>query len=272
MGRKFLTIEEVAQILNVNEALIYSLVKKNKIPSYHLGTNIRVNEDELKILTGQKKLKPLYPIKQASGVLKLSPATLYSLIKKRKIKAPKFGRVRRLASIYGYDLNQQFLKIEELSKILSVNPCTVRRLIIKGQVKSIKIGNQYRIPESIAVILTNQVILKPLLSINQAARILGKSRLTIINYIHHQKLKAIKIGRLFRLSEESIKEYQEKLIKTYSINEFAQIFRVSSSLVRKLIKKKEIKAEKMGREYRINPNVIESLSESSKSLRLIKKI
>ncbi len=158
-------------------------------------------------------------------------------------------------------LEEDFKKIEK----------PARKLILKNKIKSIRIGSQYRIPETIFLNLTKQAELKPLLGVQDAAKVLCRSRLTILNYLKSGELSAIKVGRIYRLSEEALKNYQERIKGTYTISDLAELLRVSPSLIRRLVKLKDIKTLKINGRLRIGQKEFGQFLTSSRLDGSIKK-
>ena len=48
MVTRFLTVSEVAAILNISKAFVYKQIRSGELPSMHLGSAVRVCETELK--------------------------------------------------------------------------------------------------------------------------------------------------------------------------------------------------------------------------------
>ena len=54
-AKKFLTLEEVAELLGVNYQLIYRLIRSGELPAIRLGRIYRVTEEDLDAYLAKKK-------------------------------------------------------------------------------------------------------------------------------------------------------------------------------------------------------------------------
>lgn len=259
MLKRRLTIKEAAEILNVSEDLVYGLVKKHRLQSFRARHQTIILREGLNYFTGTPITSSLYPIAVAGDLLKINKITLYRAVKRGEVKALNIGRLFRLQDINGYSLGQSFFSINEAAQYLRINPASVRELIKKKKLKYIKIGDLYRIPGEALKALTGQKALNPLIDIKEATKLLRISRLTLLKYIKEGKLKAFRIGRLYRISEEAISRYQQNKAQAMTVIEFAQALKVSPSLIRRLISRGEIKAEKFGRGFCIKESEINKL-------------
>lgn len=89
-------------------------------------------------------------------------------------------------------------------------------------------------------------------TIKEAAKILGVHRTFVSRLIHRGELKAIQIGRIFRILEEDLEQFagdfSQGLLK---IEEAAKILKIHPFYILRLIKKNDLKALKLGNSYRL---------------------
>jgi|AntDeeMinimDraft_5_1070356.scaffolds.fasta_scaffold07943_2 excisionase family DNA binding protein len=123
----------------------------------------------------------------------------------------------------GFKLN--LLSAKEASKILSVTEQTVRNLIYRGELKKVNVGRAVRVKEKdlMGYIEENTDIEatdrperehKPkerveYITTKEAARRLNKSLRTVQRYVNQGKLEGYKDGKEWKISKESIRQYQE---------------------------------------------------------------
>ncbi len=93
-------------------------------------------------------------------------------------------------------------------------------------------------------------MIRHLLKIKKAAKILKVNEMTIRAQIKKGRIKTIQKGRFLYLSQEAAFNYSLKQ-KFYTIERVASLFKVSHITVRKLLKTKRIKSLKVGALYRI---------------------
>lgn len=261
MPKRLFTIKDAAKILKTNEAFVYNLIKQKKLKALKIGRFFRISEENLKQFLKIKKIAPLCTLFEASKILKINKLTLYRLAKQRKIKIIRIGRFFRISgeAAFNYSLSQRFFTIKEIAKFFKVNPVSIRKLILDKKLLSIKLGPLFRIPKEEILKFTGQKQIKLLLDIKEAQKKLNLSRLTILKLIASKKLAAFKIGKLYRITEEVLAAYQKSQKEKYTIQKLALALKVSASLIRKMIKKHEIKAKKIGREYVIPEKEIKKL-------------
>ncbi len=261
MPKRLYTIKDASRILKVNEALVRHLIKEKKLKAIKIGRSFRISEKGLTLLLNVKKVTALYTLEEASKILKINKLTLYNLTKKKLIKTIKIGRFFRISGKAAFDcsLKQKFFTIEEVAKIFKVNHTSIRKLLAKKKLRAIKLGTLYRIPEKEILAFTDQKKIKPLLDIKELQEKLKLSRLTILKLIASKKLAAFKVGKLYRLTEEAITAYKKSQKETYTVQKLARELKVSASLIRKMIKRNEIRAKKVGREYLIESKEIKKL-------------
>lgn len=106
---------------------------------------------------------------------------------------------------------------KQAAKILELHPETVRKFLRQGKIKARKIGGWKITEEELQEFIKNppQLQLDPdpepsgYITTEEAADILGKGRRTIQDYCNQGKLEACKDGKGWKISKESVEEYQE---------------------------------------------------------------
>lgn len=261
MPKRLYTIKDASRILKVNEALLYKLIKTKKLEAIKIGQSFRIPKENLISFLKLKKLNPLYTISEASKILRVNKLTLYNLAKEKKVKIIRVGRFFRISgeAAFNYSLNQRFFTIEEAAKLFKINHISLRKFLAEKKIGIIKISALYRIPEQEILKFTSQEKIAPLLDIKEAQKKLNLSRLTILKLVYSKELAAFKIGRLCRITEAALFAYQKSQEEKYTVEKLSRILKVSASLIRKMIKKHEIKAKKIGREYIIPKEEIKKL-------------
>ena len=172
MGEKSLTTEEIAKRLKVSKLTVYDLIKKEKIPSYRVGRQVRVDEEDLLayiqkskhrgILESKTVMSPLtsetsvfsndalvisgqdisldifarYLLEQKPGrpVLRAHIGSLSSLM-------DLYREMDGIASLHLYDGDTGVYNIPYVKKILVGLPCIVFRFLIREVGFYVKKGN-----------------------------------------------------------------------------------------------------------------------------------
>ena len=216
--------------------------------------------------------------------LGVSRITIYNRVKSGAIPAKKIGRNYVILQIQttgelSKDISQkdkqsQHISIAQLAKKLGISRIAVYQRIKSGKIPAVKAGRNYIIsaqdspskpkPKS-KKLLTN---VKQFVSIPELAKQLGLSRVDVWQKVMSGKIKAEKIGRNYVVDSQSIYSDMKpsnikprKLVKEYiSIPELARQMNVSRITVFNKVKKGEIKAKKIGRNYVICKKDLEGRS------------
>ena len=96
--------------------------------------------------------------------------------------------------------------IEEIAEILKVHRTYVATLIKEGKLAALKIGRFYRIREDQLETLINGKLVA-LLSLDDVAETLKIHRTYVARLIKNNKLKAIRIGKFYRIREDDFQAF-----------------------------------------------------------------
>ena len=150
--------------------------------------------------------------------------------------------------------------IEETNQILKIHRTYVSRLIHDGKIRAIKVGRFYRILGTDLEKYIGSSIDKPLYKVEEAAKILKIHRLYVLRLIQQNKLKAIKIGKFYRISQDSLEKYigEEPLTKVLTVDEVGKMMQLNRVTIINLINNKKLKAFKIGKFYRLTETMLAS--------------
>ncbi len=211
--------------------------------------------------------------------LGVSRITIYNRVKSGEIPAKKVGRNYVIccsgpAGAPSEDLSDKsapHISIAELARRLGITRVAVYQRIRSGKIAATKAGRNYIIAsadcptESPSVQKPKLTHVKKYISIPALARQLGVSRVDIWQKVKAGKIKAEKIGRNFVVDTQTIDREAPAQIqdtahlseKYMSIPELAQEMGVSRITVFNKVKRGEIKAQKIGRNYVIHRKDLE---------------
>jgi prevent-host-death family protein len=99
---------------------------------------------------------------------------------------------------------------------------------------------------------------KKVLTLMEAAKVLGMSYKALSKRIKMGRIKVIRMGASVRISINAIKDYNASLEEAYTLIEAKNILGISASLLTKLIKEKKIKASKILNKYQIPKTEIDA--------------
>lgn len=111
---KLLTVEEIMKILNISKSTCYKLLKDPDFPSFKLGRNYRVREDELMRwideqakVSEQEKISETLPINEKSELVDYDHSTYISLIEAAKILHISERKMSKLYKVDGFPYIKQ---------------------------------------------------------------------------------------------------------------------------------------------------------------------
>lgn len=171
--------------------------------------------------------------------------------------------------------HENYISTAELAKFLGISVVAVFKRIKKGQIKATKIGRSYAIPYSyiqeefpkykIPAIDEGQYI-----SVMQAAKRLGISRVAVYKKVKKGILEAKRVGRHFVIATDAIEnvsqnpssEVSNSQKEYFSVPEYAEHIGVSRVAIFKRIQTGSIKALRVGGKYIIPRNAMDQNVES----------
>ena len=106
-------------------------------------------------------------------------------------------------------MRSRIYTIEEIAEILKVHRTYVASLIRDKKLAALKIGRFYRIREDKLETLINGKLVA-LLTLDDVAEILKVHRTYIVRLIKDKKLRAIKIGKFYRIREDDFEDFLRK--------------------------------------------------------------
>ena len=106
-------------------------------------------------------------------------------------------------------LKYRIYTIREIAEILKVHRTYVKLLIKQKKLAALKIGRFYRIREDQLEKLINGK-LTALLTIDDIAETLKVHRNYVVRLIKEKKIKAIRIGKFYRIREDDFEDFLKK--------------------------------------------------------------
>lgn len=101
-------------------------------------------------------------------------------------------------------------------------------------------------------------------TLEQIAKLLKVHRTYVSRLIVEGKLKSLKIGRSYRISEGGLFEFLGGEVKEiYTVEEIAKLLQLHRNSVVKLINNKKLESIKIGKLYRITDKQLERFLNSS---------
>jgi len=148
--------------------------------------------------------------------------------------------------------------IAEISKILQLHRTYISRLIHEGKLRAAKIGRSYRVLSADLEKFLGGKIKGQLLKTSQAGKILKIHSLYVMRLIGEGKIKAIKIGKFYRINPKALDDFtgEQPLSQIMTAEEVGKVLQVSRITVINLIKEKKLPAFKIGKFYRITEKML----------------
>ena len=100
----------------------------------------------------------------------------------------------------------QFYTLEQVANLLKVHRTYVSRLIGEGKLKALKIGRTYRVSQGgLFEFLGGQT--KEVHMVDDIAKLLQLHRNSIVKLIKTNKLHALKVGKLYRVTDRQLEQF-----------------------------------------------------------------
>lgn len=149
--------------------------------------------------------------------------------------------------------------ISEAGKILRLHRTYISRLIKERKIRALKLGKSYRILSEDLISFAGGDIEAQFLTINEVAALLRIHRLYVNRLISGKKLKAIRIGKIYRISEIHLAEYigLKGRSRIFTINEVSRLLQINRITVINLIRQKKLQAFKIGKFYRVDKRMLD---------------
>ncbi len=215
---------------------------------------------------------------QLAQYLGISTVAVFKRIQKGRIKAVKIGRSYAIPESYvqehfpGFKFaiieKGDYLSVMEAARILGISRVTVFNRIKDGTIAAKRVGRHYVILKEV---INKQAQEEPQLaaashneyfSVPQYAKLLGISRIAVFKRIQKGTIKAYKVGRSFVIAREEVAAGEKVSVKHISVKEMAVRLGISRIAVFKKIKKGQIKAIRIGRNYVIPERLSEEGSNT----------
>lgn len=167
-----------------------------------------------------------------------------------------------------------YISTLELARHLGVTQATVINRIKKGAIKAVRIGRSYAIPRSyIAQEGSPHPVHRPedteYISIMEAARLLGITRMAVYNRIRKGQLAARRVGRHFVIARDAVVAREEAATGPYlSLPAYAKQTGISRVAVWKQVKEGRLPAKRIGGRHFIcvETTTLETAARSPRAL------
>jgi len=107
-------------------------------------------------------------------------------------------------------MQSRIYTIEEIAEILKVHRTYVASLIAQNKLAALRIGRFYRTREEDLEKLIGGKLDGAILTIEDIAEILKIHRTYVAKLIHDKKIKAIQIGKFYRIREKDFEDFLKK--------------------------------------------------------------
>ncbi len=141
----------------------------------------------------------------------------------------------------------------QLADLLQINRVYAARLIREQKLPAVKVGRAYKIRQNDIESFLKTTIKQHFFKISDICRLFKLHRAFVAKLICENKIKAVRIGRFYRVPEKEITKYINSNIpdKVYTIPELAGIFHTARTNLVRSIRQNKLKAIKIDGEYRI---------------------
>ncbi len=164
---------------------------------------------------------------------------------------------------------EEVYSIKEIAGLLKLSPLFIYQKVKQGNIKTIRVSKVKRISKEEFFKLTKEKKVEQFYKISEAAKILKIHRDHLIRLVRTKKLKAIKFGSTYRISESALCRFsrQKKLKPLLTVLEIQKSLMLCRLSVIKLIREKKISAFKIGKFYRISQELLAASTNQKKEVK-----
>jgi excisionase family DNA binding protein len=142
----------------------------------------------------------------------------------------------------------------QIASRLKINRVYVARLIADRRLSGVKVGRSYKVATPDLDKFLGTKYNQTFYTISDVAELLKIHRTTVAKLISEGTLKAVRLGRFFRISESALSQMTNGVVpeKVYTINELSDTFHIARTNLVRSIEQNKLKAIKLDGEYRIS--------------------
>lgn len=224
--QSYLSTAEVARILGISTVAVFKRIKSGHLKAHKIGRSYAINRKEIAAFIDESDV-PLglgedsVSLIEAAQILGVTRMTVYNRVIRGAIPAKKIGRHYVIArkDLHVSEENQtqhpaldrEYVSVMEYAAITGSNRKTVLNHINQGHIKARKVGRHYVIArEDIphAGLSLSPATSQPeeYISIAEAARRLGISRVAVFKKVKKGQLPAQRMGRSYAILASMIEE------------------------------------------------------------------
>ena len=237
----YISVAELAKHLGISRIAVFKRIKAGKIKAIKIGRSYAIPRS---YLTNEPDCEPTrftmgaldsgeyLSVPELATELNTNRITLFYKIKRGEIPAVKVGRHYVIPRSYLTVLKEQpfeevtsstseYLSLPELAEKLGVSRITIFNLVKQGKVQAKRIGRHYVVREADLDVDDDQqkqpeapVVSDQYISVMEAAKQLGISRIAVFKKIKNGQIRAERMGRSYSIPVREIEKVQiEKLKK-----------------------------------------------------------
>ncbi len=225
--QSYISTQELARLLGVSSVTVFKRIQKGQIKAVKIGRSYAIPRRYVEENFPNYKIQaPIqgeyYSVMEAAELLGVSRVAIFKQIKNGKIPAQRIGRhyviERSVLSDAVPDkpatstTESTFYSIPEVADILGISRIAVFKRVQQGKIPATRVGRHY--------VIAHQDVYggdKPstrtahdqYVSIAEAAKILGISRIAVFKQVQKQKLKAIRMGRSYAIPRTELYKNNE---------------------------------------------------------------
>lgn len=222
----YLSTTQVAKLLGISSVAVFKRIKSGRIKAQKIGRSYAVQPQHLAEFLPKKAVargvgEEHLSLMEVSRMLGVTRMTVYNWIRKGILPSARVGRhyviakkdlpKNRLSLLSSPDLSCNYLSVMEYAAVTGSNRKTVLNHINQGRIPARKVGRHYVIarhdlPQAGLFVSPVVKASQEFLSLAEAARVLGISRISVYKKVKKGQIAAERMGRSFAIPRAALED------------------------------------------------------------------
>lgn len=219
--KQYISTYELAKLLGVSSVTVFKRIQKGQIKATKIGRSYAIPrsyiEEHFPTYKIQAPIEGEYlSVMEAAAELCVSRIAVFKQIQSGKLPAKKIGRhyvIEKQHILAKTEeqkdlpvLTQTHYSIPELAGVLGKSRIAIFKQVQQGKIKASRVGRHYVIARAdmIGASSTGEEVSVDYVSVAEAAKILGISRIAVFKKIQKGQLPAVKMGRSYAIDKREL--------------------------------------------------------------------
>ena len=227
----YISTAELAKFLGISQVAVCKRIKNGQIKAVKIGRSYGIPESYVQehfpeYQSHKLEIDEYISLMEAASLLGITRMAVYNRVKQGKIPAKRVGRHYVVAREHVEQalktkrdpqthLEKEYLSVSEAAQVLGISRVAVFKQIKRKTLPAQKVGAYYLIarsdlPQVGKDFVRSGIAQQEYISIKEAAKLLGVSRIAVFKRIKRGTLNAVQIGRGWMIERKDIQGEQDE--------------------------------------------------------------